>query len=170
MSAKGWSLWMAVGLLCHATALWPAHAAPVERTPTAASSAAEDAKSQRITVERSYRGQVATGAIVLCLPPQPEEGPSPHAKLAGSRAWLALAEKRAEQEDWAGAVACARAGLTELGIDSRSAASAERPSQPTGADDSLAAGRARSGALLLVRTLRIRTEYYRQVYADAIAE
>lgn len=170
MSAKAWSLGMAVCLLCHATALLTAHATPVERAPAAASPAAEDAKSQRITVERSYRAQVASGAIVLAQAPQPDEGPSPHLKLAGSRAWLALAEKRAEQEDWAGAAACARAGLVELGLDSRSPVAGERPSQPVGADDGLGAGRVRSGALLLMRNLRIRTEYYRQVHADVIAE
>ena len=87
----------------------------------------------------------ATGTVKLSQT-APEAAALQHLRLAGTRGWLRLGEQRLSAEYWRGAIACARAGLEELGdnyappriVDDTSlggSASAGRQSQPTGRCD-----------------------------------
>ena len=69
----------------------------------------------RIQVERGHNGHTAQRTVLLHRSAAPDAGESPHTKLAGTRAWLALGEARLAAGDAPAAVACAQAGIQELG-------------------------------------------------------
>ena len=77
-----------------------------------------EAKGPDLWVVRAIRvlnGASATCDVVVKQHEKPSASASPHEKLAGSNAWLALGEKLLEADDVTGAITCAREGLDELG-------------------------------------------------------
>lgn len=92
-------------------------------------------------------------------------------KLAGARAWYALATQRAQADDAAGALAAARAGLEELG---------RRYARPLDIDDTQlkirtidqaeTEGRVGDAARIAVTILETRLELARRLHADALVE
>lgn len=68
-----------------------------------------------VRVERKHKGHSASGQVVVKVPSGKTS--LPHVKVAGARAWLALAESRLAAKDINGAIASADAGIKELGDD-----------------------------------------------------
>src|SRR5262245_46064353 len=108
-----------------------------------------------LLVVRQYADRAATGTVGLRrAKATDDQSSSPHLKLAGSRAWLTLGEQRLTVADWTGAIACARAGLEELG---------QRYAPPTVVDDTglklsaaeerLREGHAQDAATVMLRIL-----------------
>lgn len=125
----------------------------------------------RLTAQRSHDGRSAVGTVLLRQPPAPDAGPSPHLKLAGTRAWLALGEQRLNAEDWAGAVACAQAGLDELGSQYAGRGALDHTSMKLSiAKDDIRMGRLDNAADIMLNQLAIRTRYYVQLHTADIAE
>src|SRR5207302_779724 len=71
-----------------------------------------------LQAERHLGGRVARAAAIVVAPDRPDPA-SPHARLAGARAWAALGSQCLSDGDAANAAAAARAGLHELGDDYR---------------------------------------------------
>ena len=154
-------------LMIGALALWPLAARAQPPAPDRPAEA-----SRLLIVVRRYADRVATGTVGLRRAKATEDqSSSPHLKLAGSRAWLTLGEQRLTVQDWTGAIACARAGLEELG---------QRYAPPTVADDTelklsaaelrLREGHAQDAATVMLRILNERTRLYVQLHADEVSE
>lgn len=138
-------------------------------SPDKAPPAAADPRA--ITVERKHDAEVAKGTVRLRNVPAPNAGPSVHVKLAGSRAWLNLGEKRVAAKDWTGAIACAEAGLAELG-DKYAGPDVEDDTQLKlyAAQDQLAKGKAQNAASVMLNMLSIRIRLYTKLHAGEIAD
>src|SRR5262245_6136148 len=92
----------------------PAPLQPAESATATLSKAAppsQPSDPRRLTATRTYAGHSANGSVLLQQPLASGAGDSPHLKLAGTRAWIALGQQRSDAQDWVGALACARAGI-----------------------------------------------------------
>ena len=146
-----------------------AHNPDKSAPPPAAS--AQPADVLRIQVERSHNGHTAQGSVLLHRSAAPDAGQSPHTKLAGTRAWLALGEQRLAAGDAPAAVACAQAGIQELG--KRYAAHTvvdDTGMKIRAAEEQLQKGRTQDAAAVMLRMLGTRTKLYAKLHAGAIAE
>ena len=172
-----------ITLLGSAAASWPlrarASAADPSNSRQGATSAVQklhhfaqaSSTPQRLAVERSCAGYSATGTVALRQPEANEGTASPHLKFAGSRAWLALSEQRMAAQDYTGAIACARAGLQELGPRYASGAVIDDTYlKLSAADERLRTGHAQDAAAIMLRILTTRTRLYVELHADEIAE
>ena len=124
----------------------------------------------RLRVERELGGASATGEVLLRGPKPSPSDDLPHKALAGSRAWLSLAEARFDADDIEGAIACAQNGLDELG------ASYTTPSVTDDtsllllmAKDQIKQGRAEAGAKRLLKVLRERIGLYEGLHEATLA-
>ncbi len=125
----------------------------------------------RLTAERAHEGHRASATVLVRHSDSPPGGTSPHLKLAGSRAWLALSSQRAAAQDWSGAVACAQAGLDELGRSYVSRGVYDDSDLKLGvAQDQLKRGDAQNAAGVLLDVLTARIALYVKLHADAIVE
>jgi len=128
--------------------------------------------SRLLLVVRQYADRTATGTVGLRrVKPNDDGSSSPHLKLAGSRAWLTLGEQRLKIEDWAGAIACARAGLEALGQHYAPPAVADDTElKLLAAEEQLKQGRAQDTATVMLRMLAERQRLYVQRHADEVME
>lgn len=102
---------------CSATASSVKPAGPTRMQPLQASFAIDPAAERGTWVLRVVReldGYKAEGVVLLSsdITPPPD---TPHAVLAGSRAFLLLGQQRRQAGDLPRAIAAAKAGLAELG-------------------------------------------------------
>ncbi len=142
----------------------------VTRTEDASSASVTTRAPSHVQVERRYGAFSASATIGLRKTAQ-EVAASQHQKLAGSRAWLLLGRQRLSAEDWRGAMACARAGLEELG---------DHYAPPRVVDDTdlglrVAQEQERRGhlqdaAMMMLDDLETRTRLYVLLHADEIEE
>lgn len=145
------------------------HAPLVSSTSAPPSAPSPDLR--RLTESRTHEGHNAEGLVVLREPAPPDVGASPHRKLAGSRAWLTLGEQRFAAEDWKGALACAQAGLAELGSKYASRRALDHTDMKLYiAREQLKSGNLEAAAEIMLRQLKIRTNYYADLHTDEIAE
>jgi hypothetical protein len=144
---------------------------PVVRAPVTAAQAAESAARRRIVVERTHRGLFATGAVLLRQAPTPDGSSELHMALAGSRAWLDLAEQCYGMREWECAVACSYAGIEELGQEYAARVAIEDSELYLGyAKEQLQKGNNHSAATMMLRILSSRVQMYAKLHADTIAE
>lgn len=118
------------------------------------------------SVTRTQGGASANGQVIANREPD-----DALLRLAGARAWHALATQRAEADDAPSALAAARAGLEELG---------RRYARPLDIDDTQlkvrtidqaeAEGRLGDAARIALRILGTRLELARRLHADALVE
>ena len=97
--------------------------------------------------------------VLLHRSAAPDAGESRHTKLAGTRTWLALGEARLAAGDAAAAVACAQAGLQELG--KRYAAHTvvdDTGMKIRAAEEQLQKGHTQNAATVMLRMLATRTK------------
>lgn len=124
-----------------------------------------------IRVERKHEGQSAPGQVVVRWAGLLDTIKLPHAHFAGARAWLALGEKLLAEKDWNGAIACARAGLEELGSDYASPMAVDDTGLKLhAADDRIQNGYLEDGASIMLRMLAIRTGLYLKLHPSEILE
>jgi hypothetical protein len=98
-----------------------------------------------------------------------EHGPA--VALAGSRAFLALGNASLEKERFDDAIACARAGLKELGNDYAPGDAVDDTTlKLAAAEESIQNGQTPGGARTMMRTLEVRTRLYVKRHADQIVE
>ena len=125
----------------------------------------------RLTAERAHEGHRASATVLVRHSDSPAGGTSPHLKLAGSRAWLALSSQRAAAQDWSGAIACAQAGLDELGRSYATRGVYDDSDLKLGvAQDQLKRGDAQNAAGILLDILAARIALYVKLHADTIVE
>lgn len=127
--------------------------------------------TQRLTAERAHEGHRASATVLVRHSDSPAGRTSPHLKLAGSRAWLALGSQRAAAQDWSAAVACAQAGLDELGRSYATRGVYDDSDLKLGvAQDQLKRGDAQNAAGVLLDILAARIALYVKRYADTVIE
>ncbi|HSD91213.1 MAG TPA: hypothetical protein VLB44_27005 [Kofleriaceae bacterium] len=114
-----------------------------------------------IVETRAYNEQTAKGEARVF------QTPSPHARLAGARAWLTIAEALSTTP--AGAYQAAGRGAAELGPDyAGKGVRDETHMKEMGAKDEFDAGREKVAADLMLRVLRSRIAMYQQRYATEV--
>lgn len=135
------------------------------------STSIQKSETRRITVTRTHDGHSASGMVLLREPVASDATGSPHMKLAGARAWVALGEQRIAADDWPGAIACGRAGLEELGRRYAGRGALDHTQMKLSvAEDQIKEGDLVNAAKNILRQLTIRIAYYVDLHADAIAE
>ena len=125
----------------------------------------------RIRAERLRQGHSASGEAVVIQNTAPTVADAPHAALAGARAWLALAQAREAANDIEGALACAQAGLAELGDAYYSESQTTKDDTPLNlalAEDLLERGKPPEALHALLLTLESRLDLYVQLHADTL--
>jgi len=130
----------------------------------------DTASGQRwqLIVTRSEAGQSADGFVVLYAAP---DGDSPHARLAGARAWSALGASRLATGDAEGAIRCADAGLEELGEQYRPPGVKDSTTlKIAAARERIEQGAAQDGASVLLDMLRVRSGLYLSRHQNEIGE
>ena len=131
---------------------------------------AETRTPSRLEAVRRYASFSATGTVKL-RKTAPEAAASQHSRLAGTRGWLRLGEQRLSAQDWRGAIACARAGLEELGDDYAPPRIVDDTSLGLGAaraqEDS---GNLEDAATMMLSDLETRTRLYIKLHASEIEE
>lgn len=148
---------------------------PLQNAPPAAMNPALSPAAQpdprRLTAERVHAGHSASGTVLLHQPVTPNAPVSVHLKLAAARAWLALGEQRVVAQDWAGAVTCAQAGLTELGNEYAPPRILDHTDMKLlVAEEQIKEGDLEHAAANMLRQLTLRTRYYVKLHAEEIAE
>lgn len=124
-----------------------------------------------VRVERKWQDRVARGQALVRQEARPQADGAPHQNLAGSRAWLALGQGLLSAKDYDGAVACARAGLKELGPRYAGPMAVDDTElKVAAAEEGLKAGRLADGAQGLLRMLEIRHKLYLDRYKKTLAE
>ncbi len=127
----------------------------------------------QLQVERVYERQQAIGRAMLKLPTLAERR-ARHTKLAGARAWLALAELSEQTGDWAGAVDCARAGKRELGelrgLSARLGVYDHSDMHWRAAELRAEQGHVEQAARLMLPILKLQTDSYVRYYSQEVAE
>ncbi|BAZ32222.1 hypothetical protein NIES4074_47240 [Cylindrospermum sp. NIES-4074] len=124
-----------------------------------------------IRVERQFQGESAVGEVIVKQEIAPNQENPPHIELAGSRAWLALGERRLAVKDIAAAISCAQAGLDELGSDYASPLIVDDTKMKLLiAEERIQEGHAEDGAKIMLRMLNTRTELYRNLHKSSIVE
>lgn len=124
-----------------------------------------------VRAKRQHGSDSATGEVMVEQKTPPDRRNPPHAALAGSRAWLALGEKRLAAHDAKGAVACAQAGLDELGSGYASPLVVDDTSMKLlAAKERIEQGHIEDGAKVMLRMLQTRTTLYAKRHQDTIAK
>jgi hypothetical protein len=116
-----------------------------------------------LQAERHLGGRTAHGTAIVIAPDRPDPASSPHARLAGARAWSALGAQYLSAGDATSAAAAARAGLQEIGdgycppgVDD------DTMLKISAAEERIADGAVADGATGLLRMLDTRIQLYVQ--------
>lgn len=119
---------------------------------------------------RSAGGETAEGSVLVRAGAAPDPT-HPHARLAGARAWLALAESFEGRTRWADAAASARSGLDELGHEyAGPGVEDDTPLNVLSAEEMLAEGRTADGASGLLEILHERLGLYAELHEGSLVE
>ena len=94
----------------------------------------------------------------------------PHLTLAGSRAWLALAQLWLAANDYEGAITCAKAGLEELGDDDYASPKVydDTKMKLWLAQERIQEGHLADGADMMLRILHTRLNLYAQQHQNGL--
>jgi hypothetical protein len=124
-----------------------------------------------VEVKREWEGHPGLGQVVVRSASTPAPPEAPHARLAAARAWLILGRERLAAGQAPAAVACARRGLDELGIDYAPLAAVDDTTlKVAAADEELKAGRAENAGSTLLRTLEARARLYVEKHRETVVQ
>ena len=123
-----------------------------------------------IRVERRYKGHFVSGHVVVKVPPGSTT--FPHVKVAGARAFQTLAKSRLAAKDFKGAIACAQAGIKELGGDYRKGLKVKDDTslRINLAEELAGKGRLKEASDELVQALALRLKMYAQTRAKTLVK
>jgi hypothetical protein len=132
---------------------------------------ARSAGTWAVRVVRQDESRSKDAAVIV----RSEQKPSPpdpvHVRLAGARAWLALAEDRVAAKEWKAVVALARKGLDELGREyAQPQIEDDSDMKAFAAEDQLAQGKAENAAHMLTGVLATRIILYVSLHNDTVVE
>ncbi len=114
-----------------------------------------------IETERHIGAHIARASAIIVAPDKPDPDASPHAKLAGARAWAAVGAQCLSADDAANAAVAARSGLKELGDDYRpNGVKDDTLMKIDAAEERITDGAAGDGASGLLRQLDTRILLY----------
>jgi hypothetical protein len=124
-----------------------------------------------IRVTRAHGAASAKGVVAIRQATEPAAATAPHLALAGARAWLALGNQALAGKRDDEAIACARAGLNELGHDyAPPTVEDDTELKVLAADDLIKDGKRSAGAAMLLRMLEERMQLYVRRNAATLAE
>ena len=130
---------------------------------------AKGAGEWSLGTERHIGAHTARATAIIVAPNQPDPDASPHAKLAGARAWAAVGAQCLSAGDAANAAVAARAGLKELGDDYRPrGVKDDTLMKIDAAEERIADGATADGASVLLRQLDTRIQLYVQNHAPEV--
>jgi len=111
-------------------------------------------------------------AVVIVRSERKPSLPDPvHVRLAGARAWLALAKDRVAEKEWSAAIELARRGLGELGQEyARPQVDDDTELKALAAEDQLKQGHPENAARALARVLSTRIACYLDLHNDTVVE
>lgn len=157
-----------MGLLWQGLACRPSSAGGAQSMVTIE---AQGSGTWALRVERKWKEHSAKGQALLRQETPPTAATAAHQNLAGSRAWLALGQGRLSAKDTEGAIACARAGLKELGPRYASPMAVDDTGMKVlAAEDRIKGGHPEDGAAVLLRMLEIRNQLYVERNKKSLAE
>lgn len=112
-------------------------------------------------IEKQWKGQSATGEVLVSAADAPGKASKEQETLAGSRAWHALGRTFLASGDAEDAIACARHGLETLGDDYASpTVDDDTDMKLFAAEERIQEGHAQDGAEVMLRILDVRTRLF----------
>jgi len=132
---------------------------------------ARSAGTWAVRVTRQDESRSKDAAVIVRSERKPSLPDPVHVRLAGARAWLALAKDRVAEKEWGAAIELARKGLVELGQEyARPQVDDDTELKALAAEDQIKQGRLENAARMLAGALSTRIVCYVDLHNDTVVE
>jgi hypothetical protein len=132
---------------------------------------ARSAGTWAVRVARQDESRSKDAVVIVRAERKPSPPDPVHVRLAGARAWLALAKDRVAEKEWSAAIELARKGLVELGQEyARPQVDDDTDLKALAAEDQLKQGHTENAARTLARVLEDRISCYRDLHSATVVE